>query len=599
VTINAVAVTMQLSGGQLTPIFINEVLVAGAGSYLYTEQGTATTEPNLIPDQFIFIDKSNVPLGQFIQSDPITVTGLTTGFSTLASISGDATSEYRINGGSWITATASVNNGNTIEVRHQSSGLNSFDTNTTLALGPLGQITDTFTSTTQAAGGELATTSPQISVTATARAGTIPIEWTFDQPYEVGQYITGDYFVVDPGGGVTVRSVSPAPTGSGSTFKNGSVVNSSSYLHGFDGRGGAGATFSAAVSATFPLVLNAGDSLGSSRGVDAPYTDLIGYTAGNSGVVAVGGLAVLTCVSTVPFADQFRPPYVGTNKPVYRESQLQTQLLPSITLAAGKPSLASLAVTADYFARPWWSLIDWWQQRPVQPADNMGTYGREIDGSIDNGAALLCLDYTLAEKRDLLIGMVQQGIELYHTTQLGASWAADCGHNNGRLFPIIFAGLMLGNTTMRDFRTTNPSTRFGELELTRYSTAAASSNPGQSFVAYWGVEASVIGFGDASYYLRGCTPPAVGRCTVPDNEPADGCPDYHTDPGCCTSMAWTGKCIASRLMNMQTYWQHDAFFDYVDRYQGYGNDPAVTGADPGDTFSTAIQDLWDQERPNT
>jgi hypothetical protein len=152
VTINAVAVTMQLGGGQLSPIFINEVLVAGAGSYLYTEQGTATTEPNLIPDQFTFIDQGNVPLSTFAVSAPITVSGLTPGFSTLASILGDATSEYRINGGAWITATASVNNGNTIEVRHQSSGLNSFNTNTTLALGPLGQVTDTFTSTTLASG---------------------------------------------------------------------------------------------------------------------------------------------------------------------------------------------------------------------------------------------------------------------------------------------------------------------------------------------------------------------------------------------------------------------------------------------------------------
>jgi hypothetical protein len=148
VTINAVAVTMQLSGGQLSPIFINEVLVAGAGSYLYTEQGTATTEPNLIPDPFTFIDQSSVPLSTFAVSAPITVSGLTDGFSTLASISGAATSEYRINGGSWITATASVNNGNTIEVRHLSSSANSTDTNTTLALGPLGQVTDTFTSTT-------------------------------------------------------------------------------------------------------------------------------------------------------------------------------------------------------------------------------------------------------------------------------------------------------------------------------------------------------------------------------------------------------------------------------------------------------------------
>jgi hypothetical protein len=153
VTINAVAVTMQLSGGQLSPIFINEVLVAGAGSYLYTEQGTATTEPNLIPDQFTFIDQSNVPLSTRAISAPITISGLTDGFSTLASISGAATSEYRINGGAWITADASVNNGNTIEVSHTSSALGTTATSTTLALGPLGQVTDTFTSTTTAAVG--------------------------------------------------------------------------------------------------------------------------------------------------------------------------------------------------------------------------------------------------------------------------------------------------------------------------------------------------------------------------------------------------------------------------------------------------------------
>ena len=48
------------------------------------------------------------------------------------------------------------------------------------------------------------------------------ITWKFDKKVPVGQFITGDYYVVGP---VTVVGVSPAPAGEGRTFRNGSMLN--------------------------------------------------------------------------------------------------------------------------------------------------------------------------------------------------------------------------------------------------------------------------------------------------------------------------------------------------------------------------------------
>jgi hypothetical protein len=35
---------------------------------------------------------------------------------------------------------------------------------------------------------------------------------------------------------------------------------------------------------------------------------------------------------------------------------------------------------------------------------------------------------------------------------------------------------------------------------------------------------------------------------------------------CCTSNAWVGQALAARIMHAETVWNHDAFFDYVDRW---------------------------------
>jgi hypothetical protein len=60
-------------------------------------------------------------------------------------VSGDPSSEYAINGGAWTSAAASVNNGDTVQVRHVSAATYGASLATTLTIGG---VSDTFTSTT-------------------------------------------------------------------------------------------------------------------------------------------------------------------------------------------------------------------------------------------------------------------------------------------------------------------------------------------------------------------------------------------------------------------------------------------------------------------
>jgi hypothetical protein len=63
------------------------------------------------------------------------------------------------------------------------------------------------------------------------------ITWTFDRDCTVGQFVNGDWWVIDGGSGVKVVSVSPAPSGSGASYLNGSMINPvGPSSQGYDGR---------------------------------------------------------------------------------------------------------------------------------------------------------------------------------------------------------------------------------------------------------------------------------------------------------------------------------------------------------------------------
>lgn len=114
-----------------------------ARSYTVTLGGSSDTTP----DSFTFTDQTGVALSTLIESSTITVSGIDA--AAAISVTGG---EYAVNTGSgfgaYTSTSATVANGNTVKVRHTSSGSFSTAVNTVLTIGG---VSDTFTTTTLAA----------------------------------------------------------------------------------------------------------------------------------------------------------------------------------------------------------------------------------------------------------------------------------------------------------------------------------------------------------------------------------------------------------------------------------------------------------------
>ena len=95
------------------------------------------------PDAFSFTAANGVALSTLQTSNTITVAGINTGAAI--SITGG---EYQIGSGSFVSTGGTVNNGNTVTVRHTSSGAHSTATTTRLTIGG---VSADFVSTTVAA----------------------------------------------------------------------------------------------------------------------------------------------------------------------------------------------------------------------------------------------------------------------------------------------------------------------------------------------------------------------------------------------------------------------------------------------------------------
>ncbi len=103
---------------------------------------------DLVPDQFIFTDQTDVPLSSETQSDWVTITGINA--ETPVTVTDG---EWRINGAAqgWSSSPGVITVGQQIKVKHTSSATNNTSTSTTLTIGG---VSDVFTSTTLLATGD-------------------------------------------------------------------------------------------------------------------------------------------------------------------------------------------------------------------------------------------------------------------------------------------------------------------------------------------------------------------------------------------------------------------------------------------------------------
>ncbi|MEO6596887.1 MAG: hypothetical protein ABIP94_19250, partial [Planctomycetota bacterium] len=308
------------------------------------------------------------------------------------------------------------------------------------------------------------------------------------------------------------------------------------------------------ISNSSPLVLQGGKSLISA----ISYTSSTPPASGSHSQLAT--VAVLTVLSAVPPAGAFRPNYVGTDKTIrYLESDLDYLALGSIAPAAGTPDIATVA---DKFRRGWLDHMAGWTSRYMHPIDNMPDYGRDHCALFGTGALMLQLDLPNAQKRDLLVRLVQIGIDFWGNVQAGGYWEGVVGHGSGRKLPILLAGAVLHNAGMLAIGTTHPSGYFGPGNVNNRSQF------GEDCQTFYVEQTSpgIYNWGNGSYTNAHLGLPEWGVSHT--HAPTSDNSVWLADPyrRCCTACAWPGQTLTARIMGLRAAWNHESYFEYVDRY---------------------------------
>jgi hypothetical protein len=405
------------------------------------------------------------------------------------------------------------------------------------------------------------------------------ITWTFDKKAPVGQFVNGDYYVVGP---VTITAIDPKPLfgdevpageldkdeKQANAVRNGSMLNPAvkagvawQQKVGFDS--GIHNYYQAGLTAKLPIKMSPKDTLISTISLKhAEQCHFVmpgGWSRGGRPGVGVGAdedncpirvAAVLTCVAEPLPADAFRPGYCDRSQTIYFAHNLKRDKLPMLAPVGNPPDPVKFA---EMFQKPWVNLCFFGFD---QPQENMPHYGQVVGEAVSDAGVLLCLDYKPEQKEPLLVNFVQVGIDYWGLIKSGhQGWEGWGGHGSGRKFPIVFAGFMLGDDEMMSPTTKFPKTEFGEDNQTMYDKgwtgakvvfaghSGVSSATGQPPRAQWG-----------PYEDKDPSKWAAGNLTSELYRRAN------------SSCSWVGEALVLRLLKLEKAWNHDAFFDYVDRW---------------------------------
>lgn len=237
------------------------------------------------------------------------------------------------------------------------------------------------------------------------------ITWTMSTDEEVGQFITGDYFVIDDGS-VTISSVFPAWNG---TY-NGSQKNPDPSLP-VESSQGVHATadgYGAALTTTFPVSLAAGDALLSTIGnASGSQTNWAGI-AESYGFVETA--SILTVLSVDPGANTFRPSSSDRAQRTIKTTDINPAHFPGLsTVGITLPSHVGFGV-AEYFERglqrPW--LIYGWDfyGRQIHPMQSMMGYHDYVGTFLGEAMVFMMSDQVTTTAKN---GFVQVLIDYCYT----------------------------------------------------------------------------------------------------------------------------------------------------------------------------------------
>lgn len=425
------------------------------------------------------------------------------------------------------------------------------------------------------------------STVTTFDVGRTGISVTLSASRKVGNYISGndgagDIWVLDEGSGVTVNSYTPAYTTSPRT-KNGAMVNvpamtesvSGTYVQGLDGLGTNSPAFNVSAQATVPIALSAGDTLI----IANADSDTL------SGDSYIEHYAVITVVGAVPWDDEFRPPYTWPtalgSKPTHRYSDITLGNLPSLTAQARPPQVETTRQVNQRFL---FDPVVMWRRYALKGRNHKPTYSRDLLIQERDAHALCSSSLSAASKRELLIPIIQRGIDNYGVFRHGLGqgftdlYESDGGHNAGRFGPIVFAGKMLGDTDMLNIQTNHPNT-WQENDQTTFTT--------QAMVDFTQAGGWTDNLDFDEPYVQGMVDGNSLAYPMPEwlGDVSDGSsqynaywantPSYYRLNG--NHQAHQGQTLLFGS-TVQTEWGHDAFWAYEARHrsiENYGTDPWI------------------------
>ena len=392
------------------------------------------------------------------------------------------------------------------------------------------------------------------------------ITWTFDTTYPVGQFANGDWWVVGP---VVINSITP----NFSSGRNGWEANPRTPNNqGLDSRL---ENYSASRVPALPYTAAANTSIvkGISRG----------GTCGNDGAnhyPCLTTAAVLTVLGSVPpdnGSTVFRPPFFGTNKPLYRTTQLQTASLPSLAPTSGAISLTQ---AARRYQRVQLDYITVWTGRYMHPSENyaftdnpanddVSEYGSEIARDANVVALRLLLNDQLSAKMPAIINYVQAGIDLYGMHSGGVTWVSDGGHMLGRKVTAVYAATLLNDPTMKNEISTAAYATYGDdghaYTTTNPQTVAAMQAAGYAPVL-WGKPCDS---GEYETQQRIDSGPRDCRDPIAMIDGGEAPGTSYQD--CCTAQGMKGASLATRLLpGAKAVWNYQPMHDFADRWVGFG-----------------------------
>lgn len=430
-----------------------------------------------------------------------------------------------------------------------------------------------------------------------------------------GTFLNGDPWVVGPVSIVGITNSLNSPTFTARRGQNGSMVNPlvghDRQLQGYDdGLSSYRESLNAAlpagqpISPGNPLTIEPGQTLISS--VSWLYNSASdrepGCPAFNEGTNAprpvTRAAGVLTVLETAPPPGSFRPAYAGADKSIrFTWDRVDRSKLLNLMPPANTPDPEALY---QAFSRTWIDHGYEYLGAMFHPSEHMPNYGRDMAHIVLQVALILQLDFGQLPgnpfKDPLLISMLQYGIDCTGIAQAGGGWPANGGHHMGRFWPILFAGLILDDANMRSVGT------WGRHRGEGFETADRGLTEFQEFQQHFYVSPAEVAMtngaqwdpdprGDLVRYTDndiGTPEWGIRHSYRPQSDNAAWNTVYRDTNGGCTA----GFALAARMMGAQGLWNHDAYFDYADRYMA-----ATGGGSGGNGLPPFARSLWEVYAP--